>query len=189
MKKDALTLNLSEQVAAALKPATVQRPAPTFPCARDGTPGSVPPDGPLASPDLGLLELASPKLKLLIIQSNGLVTTTRQARNSSAPRWWSVKNSSPRACQGPGELAQVEPAGFGPGLHCSSGSGTLEHGHGHQASRLAGSCSGHTQGAGVRESEQPPGQHQECRVRCDRYFSVQPMPSHPPSPAQGRAQG
>ncbi|XP_066061860.1 transcription factor JunD [Chamaea fasciata] len=55
MKKDALGMALPEQVAAALK-----------------APGA--PD--LGSPDLGLLKLASPELERLIIQSNGLVTTT-----------------------------------------------------------------------------------------------------------------
>ncbi|KAM5193345.1 transcription factor JunD [Mantella aurantiaca] len=56
MKKD-LNLNLTDQVVANLKPL------------RDG-------DGILTSPDLGLLKLASPELERLIIQSNGLVTTT-----------------------------------------------------------------------------------------------------------------
>ncbi|XP_068089877.1 transcription factor JunD [Hyperolius riggenbachi] len=56
MKKD-LNLNLSDQTVANLKPL------------RDG-------DGILTSPDLGLLKLASPELEKLIIQSNGLVTTT-----------------------------------------------------------------------------------------------------------------
>lgn len=73
MKKDALTLSLSEQVAAALKPAAAPPPAPLR---TDGAPGAAPPDGLLASPDLGLLKLASPELERLIIQSNGLVTTT-----------------------------------------------------------------------------------------------------------------
>ncbi|XP_053773790.1 transcription factor JunD [Desmodus rotundus] len=73
MKKDALTLSLSEQVAAALKPGAAPTPAPLR---TDGTSGSAPPDGLLASPDLGLLKLASPELERLIIQSNGLVTTT-----------------------------------------------------------------------------------------------------------------
>ncbi|XP_076978226.1 transcription factor JunD [Tamandua tetradactyla] len=73
MKKDALTLGLSEQVAAALKPAAAPPPAPLR---ADGAPGAAPPDGLLASPDLGLLKLASPELERLIIQSNGLVTTT-----------------------------------------------------------------------------------------------------------------
>lgn len=73
MKKDALTLSLSEQVAAALKPAAAPPPAPLR---TDGAPGTAPPDGLLASPDLGLLKLASPELERLIIQSNGLVTTT-----------------------------------------------------------------------------------------------------------------
>uniref|UniRef100_A0A8C5P7Z1 Transcription factor JunD n=1 Tax=Leptobrachium leishanense TaxID=445787 RepID=A0A8C5P7Z1_9ANUR len=54
MKKD-LNLNLSDQVVANLKPHH----------------GDV-----LTSPDLGLLKLASPELERLIIQSNGLVTTT-----------------------------------------------------------------------------------------------------------------
>lgn len=66
LKKDALTLSLGEQVAAALKPAPAAPPAP----------GAAPPDGLLASPDLGLLKLASPELERLLIQSNGLVTTT-----------------------------------------------------------------------------------------------------------------
>ncbi|XP_077332454.1 transcription factor JunD [Lithobates pipiens] len=56
MKKD-LNLNLNDQVVANLKPL------------RDN-------DGLLTSPDLGLLKLASPELERLIIQSNGLVTTT-----------------------------------------------------------------------------------------------------------------
>lgn len=73
MKKDALTLSLSEQVAAALKPAAAPPPAPLR---TDGAPGAAPPDGLLASPDMGLLKLASPELERLIIQSNGLVTTT-----------------------------------------------------------------------------------------------------------------
>uniref|UniRef100_A0A8I3PL10 Transcription factor JunD n=2 Tax=Canis lupus familiaris TaxID=9615 RepID=A0A8I3PL10_CANLF len=73
MKKDALTLSLSEQVAAALKPAAAPPPAPLR---TDGAPGTAPPDGLLSSPDLGLLKLASPELERLIIQSNGLVTTT-----------------------------------------------------------------------------------------------------------------
>ncbi|CAH2292904.1 transcription factor jun-D [Pelobates cultripes] len=54
MKKD-LNLNLNDQVVANLKPHH----------------GDV-----LTSPDLGLLKLASPELERLIIQSNGLVTTT-----------------------------------------------------------------------------------------------------------------
>ncbi|XP_066125641.1 transcription factor JunD [Saccopteryx bilineata] len=73
MKKDALTLSLSEQVAAALKPAAAPPPAPLR---TEGAPGAAPPDGLLTSPDLGLLKLASPELERLIIQSNGLVTTT-----------------------------------------------------------------------------------------------------------------
>jgi transcription factor jun-D len=73
MKKDALSLSLSEQVAAALKPSAAPPPAPLR---ADGAPSAAPPDGLLASPDLGLLKLASPELERLIIQSNGLVTTT-----------------------------------------------------------------------------------------------------------------
>ncbi|KAM9329056.1 transcription factor JunD [Gastrophryne carolinensis] len=56
MKKD-LNLNLSDQVVSNVK------------ALRDS-------DGILTSPDLGLLKLASPELEKLIIQSNGLVTTT-----------------------------------------------------------------------------------------------------------------
>ncbi|XP_029470213.1 transcription factor jun-D [Rhinatrema bivittatum] len=58
MMKKELTLNLSDQVVATLK----SRGADS--------------DGLLSSPDLGLLKLASPELERLIIQSNGLVTTT-----------------------------------------------------------------------------------------------------------------
>uniref|UniRef100_A0A8D0ESQ7 JunD proto-oncogene, AP-1 transcription factor subunit n=1 Tax=Strix occidentalis caurina TaxID=311401 RepID=A0A8D0ESQ7_STROC len=58
MKKDALGMALPEQVAAALK-------APSGEAA-----------GLLGSAELGLLKLASPELERLIIQSNGLVTTT-----------------------------------------------------------------------------------------------------------------
>lgn len=58
MMKKELTLNLSDQVVATLK-------------SRGGDG-----DGLLTSPDLGLLKLASPELERLIIQSNGMVTTT-----------------------------------------------------------------------------------------------------------------
>ncbi|XP_063311610.1 transcription factor JunD-like [Pelobates fuscus] len=57
MKKD-LNLNLSDQVVSHMKQHQ-----------QDG-------DGLLTSPDLGLLKLASPELERLIIQSNGMVTTT-----------------------------------------------------------------------------------------------------------------
>uniref|UniRef100_A0A8C5YF60 Transcription factor JunD n=1 Tax=Microcebus murinus TaxID=30608 RepID=A0A8C5YF60_MICMU len=67
MKKDALTLSLSEQVAGGVQAGGR---------AASGAPSTAPPDGLLASPDLGLLKLASPELERLIIQSNGLVTTT-----------------------------------------------------------------------------------------------------------------
>ncbi|NWZ87395.1 JUND factor, partial [Poecile atricapillus] len=61
MKKDALGMALPEQVAAALKaPGAASGEAP----------------GLLGSAELGLLKLASPELERLIIQSNGLVTTT-----------------------------------------------------------------------------------------------------------------
>ncbi|GAA6230962.1 transcription factor jun-D-like [Lates japonicus] len=40
-------------------------------------------DGLLNSPDLGLLKLTSPDLERLIIQSNGLVTTTTSTNNSN----------------------------------------------------------------------------------------------------------
>ncbi|NXW74018.1 JUND factor, partial [Hirundo rustica] len=61
MKKDALGMALPEQVAAALK-----------------APGAASGDaaGLMGSAELGLLKLASPELERLIIQSNGLVTTT-----------------------------------------------------------------------------------------------------------------
>lgn len=68
LKKDALTLSLAEQGAAGLKAGSASATAALRP---DGAP-----DGLLASPDLGLLKLASPELERLIIQSNGLVTTT-----------------------------------------------------------------------------------------------------------------
>ncbi|MEE6488022.1 hypothetical protein FKM82_015114 [Ascaphus truei] len=57
MKKD-MNLNLSDQVVVNLKPHL-----------GDG-------DGLLTSPDMRLLKLASPDLERLIIQSNGMVTTT-----------------------------------------------------------------------------------------------------------------
>ncbi|XP_054836531.1 transcription factor JunD [Eublepharis macularius] len=64
MKKEALALALGEQVAAAagLKAPDGGGPAALLAAA--------------ASPELGLLKLASPELERLIIQSNGLVTTT-----------------------------------------------------------------------------------------------------------------
>lgn len=76
LKKDALALGLTEQVpagaATALKPGAAPPPAGLR--APDGAPAA--PDGLLAPPELGLLKLASPELERLIIQSNGLVTTT-----------------------------------------------------------------------------------------------------------------
>ncbi|XP_014793746.1 PREDICTED: transcription factor jun-D [Calidris pugnax] len=67
MKKDALGMALPEQVAAALKaPGATGGEAAAAAAA----------GGLLGSADLGLLKLASPELERLIIQSNGLVTTT-----------------------------------------------------------------------------------------------------------------
>ncbi|XP_016388275.1 transcription factor jun-D isoform X3 [Sinocyclocheilus rhinocerous] len=57
MKKD-MSLNLDDQNSSNLKPDL-----------RDA-------EGILSSPDLGLLKLASPELERLIIQANGMVTTT-----------------------------------------------------------------------------------------------------------------
>uniref|UniRef100_A0A671RAV5 Transcription factor JunD n=2 Tax=Sinocyclocheilus anshuiensis TaxID=1608454 RepID=A0A671RAV5_9TELE len=57
MKKD-MSLNLNDQNSSNLKPDL-----------RDA-------EGILSSPDLGLLKLASPELERLIIQANGMVTTT-----------------------------------------------------------------------------------------------------------------
>lgn len=75
LKKDALSLGLGGQVAAALKAGPAPPPAALR--APDGATGpAAPPDGLLAAPELGLLKLASPELERLIIQSNGLVTTT-----------------------------------------------------------------------------------------------------------------
>ncbi|XP_015741568.1 transcription factor jun-D [Coturnix japonica] len=68
MKKDGLGLALPEQVAAALK-------APGAAAAAGAAGGETAP-GLLGSAELGLLKLASPELERLIIQSNGLVTTT-----------------------------------------------------------------------------------------------------------------
>lgn len=67
MKKDGLALALSDQVVASLK-------APGH--ASSQQPGGGEGQTLLTSPDLGLLKLASPELERLIIQSNGLVTTT-----------------------------------------------------------------------------------------------------------------
>lgn len=73
MKKDALGLALPEQVAAALK-----APGATAAAAAASTAGgeAAAAAGLLGSAELGLLKLASPELERLIIQSNGLVTTT-----------------------------------------------------------------------------------------------------------------
>uniref|UniRef100_A0A8C3BQP0 JunD proto-oncogene, AP-1 transcription factor subunit n=1 Tax=Cairina moschata TaxID=8855 RepID=A0A8C3BQP0_CAIMO len=71
MKKDALGLPLPEQVAAALK-----APGATAAAASTAGGGDAPSAGLLGSAELGLLKLASPELERLIIQSNGLVTTT-----------------------------------------------------------------------------------------------------------------
>ncbi|XP_026526750.1 transcription factor jun-D [Notechis scutatus] len=74
MKKDGLALALSDQVVSGLK-------APSghaAPSAQQQQPPPPPGENQtlLTSPDLGLLKLASPDLERLIIQSNGLVTTT-----------------------------------------------------------------------------------------------------------------
>ncbi|XP_051989689.1 transcription factor jun-D [Xyrauchen texanus] len=61
MKKD-MSLNLDDQNSSSLKPDL-----------RDA-------EGILNSPDLGLLKLASPELERLIIQANGMVTTTPTSR-------------------------------------------------------------------------------------------------------------
>ncbi|XP_062452436.1 transcription factor JunD [Rhea pennata] len=71
MKKDGLGLALPEQVAAALKaPGAAAAAGP----AAGGEAAAA--AGLLGSAELGLLKLASPELERLIIQSNGLVTTT-----------------------------------------------------------------------------------------------------------------
>ncbi|XP_072213403.1 transcription factor JunD [Excalfactoria chinensis] len=72
MKKDALGLALPEQVAAALKAPGAAAAA----AAAAGAAGGETAAGLLGSAELGLLKLASPELERLIIQSNGLVTTT-----------------------------------------------------------------------------------------------------------------
>lgn len=72
MKKDGLALALSDQVVSGLK-------APSGHAAPSAQQQQPPPGENqtlLTSPDLGLLKLASPELERLIIQSNGLVTTT-----------------------------------------------------------------------------------------------------------------
>uniref|UniRef100_A0A8C5VL44 JunD proto-onco, AP-1 transcription factor subunit n=1 Tax=Microcebus murinus TaxID=30608 RepID=A0A8C5VL44_MICMU len=73
MKKDALTLSLSEQVAAALKPGAAPPPAPLR---ADGAPSTAPPDGLLASPDLGA---QPPPGAGVIIQSNAVPLFPRAA--------------------------------------------------------------------------------------------------------------
>lgn len=76
MKKDGLALALSDQVVSGLKAPSGH--AANAPSAQQHH--QPPPPGEnqtlLTSPDLGLLKLASPELERLIIQSNGLVTTT-----------------------------------------------------------------------------------------------------------------
>uniref|UniRef100_A0A8D2IX81 Transcription factor JunD n=1 Tax=Varanus komodoensis TaxID=61221 RepID=A0A8D2IX81_VARKO len=59
-------------------------PAPA-PGASSAPPGDGEGRALLASPDLGLLKLASPELERLIIQSNGLVTTTPTSGGAAAP--------------------------------------------------------------------------------------------------------
>eukprot|EP00075_Anas_platyrhynchos_P038970 XP_027328223.1 transcription factor jun-D [Anas platyrhynchos] len=77
MKKDALGLPLPEQVAAALKaPGATAVTAAAATAASTAGGGDAPTTGLLGSAELGLLKLASPELERLIIQSNGLVTTT-----------------------------------------------------------------------------------------------------------------
>ncbi|XP_064353407.1 transcription factor JunD [Dromaius novaehollandiae] len=74
MKKDGLGLALPEQVAAALKaPGAAAAAAAAGPAAGGEAAAAA---GLLGSAELGLLKLASPELERLIIQSNGLVTTT-----------------------------------------------------------------------------------------------------------------
>ncbi|KAG2464171.1 transcription factor jun-D [Polypterus senegalus] len=65
MMKKELSLNLNEPTSATMKPPPHLR-------------GDA--DGILHSPDLGLFKLASPELERLIIQSNGMVTTTPSAQ-------------------------------------------------------------------------------------------------------------
>ncbi|KAL8177918.1 UNVERIFIED_CONTAM: hypothetical protein K2H54_023489 [Gekko kuhli] len=72
MKKDALALALGEQVAAA---AGLKAP--------DGGPPLL--SAAASPPELGLLKLASPELERLIIQSNGLVTTTPTSGGGGFP--------------------------------------------------------------------------------------------------------
>ncbi|KAK9409202.1 transcription factor jun-D [Crotalus adamanteus] len=77
MKKDGLVLALSDQVVSGLKAPSGH--AANAPSAQQHQPPPPPPGENqtlLTSPDLGLLKLASPELERLIIQSNGLVTTT-----------------------------------------------------------------------------------------------------------------
>ncbi|XP_031459911.1 transcription factor jun-D [Phasianus colchicus] len=72
MKKDALGLALPEQVAAALKAPGAAAAAAAGAAGGEAAAAA----GLLGSAELGLLKLASPELERLIIQSNGLVTTT-----------------------------------------------------------------------------------------------------------------
>uniref|UniRef100_J3S9P1 Transcription factor JunD n=1 Tax=Crotalus adamanteus TaxID=8729 RepID=J3S9P1_CROAD len=76
MKKDGLVLALSDQVVSGLKAPSGH--AANAPSAQQHQPPPPPGENQtlLTSPDLGLLKLASPELERLIIQSNGLVTTT-----------------------------------------------------------------------------------------------------------------
>ncbi|XP_070799655.1 transcription factor JunD [Pituophis catenifer annectens] len=77
MKKDGLALALSDQVVSGLK-APSGHAAPSAQQQQQQQPQPPPGENQtlLTSPDLGLLKLASPELERLIIQSNGLVTTT-----------------------------------------------------------------------------------------------------------------
>ncbi|XP_070603762.1 transcription factor JunD [Erythrolamprus reginae] len=75
MKKDGLALALSSDPVVSNLKAPSGHAAPS---AQQQQPPAPPGETPtlLTSPDLGLLKLASPELERLIIQSNGLVTTT-----------------------------------------------------------------------------------------------------------------
>uniref|UniRef100_A0A098LZ93 Transcription factor JunD n=1 Tax=Hypsiglena sp. JMG-2014 TaxID=1550645 RepID=A0A098LZ93_9SAUR len=75
MKKDGLALALSDQVVSGLK-APSGHAAPSAQQQQQQPPPPGENQTLLTSPDLGLLKLASPELERLIIQSNGLVTTT-----------------------------------------------------------------------------------------------------------------
>lgn len=171
MKKDGLTLALSDQVVASLKaPGHASSPQPPSVVGGDGHGQAV-----LTSPDLGLLKLASPELERLIIQSNGLVTTTP---TSGGTQFHFPKPGAGGAAPDEQEFA----AGFVKALEDL-----------HNQSQLGGGGGG---GAVVGELPPPQPQPQQAPPEPPVYANLSTYPgaagystegSYPPPPLGGQA--